>query len=101
MTQYIFVYGTLRLKSLRRELLGHETLSLPGRLNGFSTGSVILDGIEYPIITENPDSKETINGEYFAVDEQDLEKIDAYESYAYRRNKVELENGIVAWVYIK
>jgi gamma-glutamylcyclotransferase (GGCT)/AIG2-like uncharacterized protein YtfP len=101
MTNYIFVYGTLRLKSLRREILGHETLSVPARLKGFTTGSVLLDDIEYPIITKNPDSKETIEGEYFAVDEQDLEKLDAYESSAYRRIKVELENGIFALVYIK
>jgi gamma-glutamylcyclotransferase (GGCT)/AIG2-like uncharacterized protein YtfP len=101
MTQYVFAYGTLKLENLRQELLGYETPSFPGILKGFSMSSVILDHIEYPIIMENPDSCDIIEGEYFAVEEPDLKKLDIYESPAYRRIQVKLENGIAAWVYIQ
>jgi gamma-glutamylcyclotransferase (GGCT)/AIG2-like uncharacterized protein YtfP len=101
MTQYVFAYGTLRLEKIRNELLGYGTSSLPAQLKGFSMGSIILDNIKYPIIMENPDSYDIIEGEYFAVEELDLEKLDNYESAAYRRKVVTLENGIMAWVYIQ
>jgi gamma-glutamylcyclotransferase (GGCT)/AIG2-like uncharacterized protein YtfP len=101
MTQYIFVYGTLRLENIRRELLGHETLSTPGRLKGFSMDAILLDNIEYPIIWKNTASTEVIEGEYFEVNENDLKKLDVYESSAYKRILAELENHLFAWVYIQ
>jgi gamma-glutamylcyclotransferase (GGCT)/AIG2-like uncharacterized protein YtfP len=101
MKQIVFAYGTLKEKAIRKELLGYESESVPATLKGFSLGAIVLDNVEYPIIRENPSSDEIINGEYFVVNENDLEKLDAYESSAYRRILVKLENHQVAWVYIQ
>jgi gamma-glutamylcyclotransferase (GGCT)/AIG2-like uncharacterized protein YtfP len=99
MKQYVFAYGTLRIESVRRELLGYSLASYPAMLKGFSLSTIVLDNTEYPIIIETPDSQEVIEGEYFEVDQSDLKKLDDYESSAYRRIKVTLENQIVSWVY--
>jgi gamma-glutamylcyclotransferase (GGCT)/AIG2-like uncharacterized protein YtfP len=101
MKHSVFTYGTLRLKSVRKDLLGYETVSSPALLKGFSMKTITLDNIEYPIISENPESDEIIEGEYFAVEEEDLKKLDRYESKAYRRIKVKLENQEIVWVYIQ
>jgi gamma-glutamylcyclotransferase (GGCT)/AIG2-like uncharacterized protein YtfP len=99
MKQYVFAYGTLRKEAVRRELLGYSLVSYPALLTGFSLSTIVLENTEYPIIIENPESLEIIDGEYFEVGEKDLKKLDDYESAAYRRKKVTLENQIVAWVY--
>jgi gamma-glutamylcyclotransferase (GGCT)/AIG2-like uncharacterized protein YtfP len=101
MTQYVFAYGTLRLEKVRRELLGYSLPSSPTTIKGFYMDSIVIDDIKYPIIIEYPDSNEIIEGEYFEVEEKDLEKLDAYESSAYRRKEVTLNNKVVAWVYIQ
>jgi len=95
----VFVYGTLRDISVRKTVLGHHQSSITASLKGFIMSSIALDGISYPIIIEDPLSTEIIEGEYFEVDQTDLDNLDWYESTAYHRKEVELENGLKAWVY--
>jgi gamma-glutamylcyclotransferase (GGCT)/AIG2-like uncharacterized protein YtfP len=97
----VFVYGTLCDGSLRKTILGFNPFSKPARLKGFAMHSIILEGIEYPIIVEDPLSTEIIEGEYFEVDQIGLDNLDWYESSAYQRKEVDLENGIRAWVYFQ
>jgi gamma-glutamylcyclotransferase (GGCT)/AIG2-like uncharacterized protein YtfP len=101
MAQYIFAYGTLRDEQTRRELLGYNPCSLSATIKGFRMDSISIDGTMYPVIIEDADSNEIITGEYFEVEDMDLEKLDAYESSAYRRKKVKMDNEEIAWVYFK
>lgn len=101
MAQYIFVYGTLRDEQTRIELLGYNPCSTCATIKGYRTDSISIDGIKYPIIIEDADSNEIITGEYFEVEDMDLEKLDAYESSAYRRKEVTMDNEEIAWVYFK
>jgi gamma-glutamylcyclotransferase (GGCT)/AIG2-like uncharacterized protein YtfP len=96
---YLFVYGTLKDPSIRKKILGYETQLIPASIKGFRRSTVMLSGVEYPILIEDPERKETIEGGYFELLEHDLEKLDAYESDAYRRDLYRLENGIMSWLY--
>lgn len=99
--QNIFVYGTLCDAEIRKTILDAEPDSRPAFLTGFRMSSINLNGVIYPIISEDPLSREVIKGEYFAVNDDDLKKLDEYESDAYRRKLVVLENLVSAWVYYK
>ena len=101
MAQYIFAYGTLRDGQTRRELLGYNPYSTCATIKGFRMDSISIDGTTYPVIIEDGDSNEIITGEYFEVEDKDLEKLDAYESSAYRRKEVTMDNEKIAWVYFK
>jgi gamma-glutamylcyclotransferase (GGCT)/AIG2-like uncharacterized protein YtfP len=101
MKSYLFVYGTLTDEKLRKEILGYDTKLYPCNLFGFKMSSIVLSGFEYPILIADPENFESIEGGYFELSETDLHKLDTYESDAYRRSLVKLENGIIAWVYHK
>jgi gamma-glutamylcyclotransferase (GGCT)/AIG2-like uncharacterized protein YtfP len=99
MKHIVFAYGTLRNKNVLKELLGRVPATYPSSLRGYRMDSILLGGIFYPIIMADPSSSELIKGEYFEVDELELEKLDIYESDAYRRIKIHLDENITAWVY--
>ncbi len=101
MKSCLFVYGTLLDEKIRNAILGYDTLLSPGILRGFRMSSVTLSGTGYPILMEDRESEEVVEGGYFELNEEGLQKMDAYESEAYRRKQVRLENGMLAWVYCK
>ena len=101
MKSYLFVYGTLKDPGTRKKILGRDTRLFVATIRGFHISRIELSGIEYPIMIEDTESKEVIEGGYFELTEYELMKLDAYESDSYRRKKVVLENGAPAWLYCK
>jgi len=99
MNCYVFAYGTLLDEEIRNYILGYKTTVLRAQLKGFRKSSILLAGVKYPAIKEDPDNNQTVDGAYFSINEKDLELIDQYESSAYSRIRVRLENGIQAWTY--
>jgi gamma-glutamylcyclotransferase (GGCT)/AIG2-like uncharacterized protein YtfP len=99
MSAFVFAYGTLLDKKMQQEILGRNPKTYPAFLSKFRLESITIDGQKYPIIIEDFSANELIKGEYFKVDEDDLKKLDAYETDAYRRVQVLLENGLLVWVY--
>ena len=99
MKSYLFVYGTLLDEKIRRAVLGRPAPLTPGKLQGFSMSSLTIDGTAYPVLVEDPSSNETIEGGYFEITDQELEKTDAYETSVYSRKQVLLKDGVKAWVY--
>jgi gamma-glutamylcyclotransferase (GGCT)/AIG2-like uncharacterized protein YtfP len=96
---YLFVYGTLLDSAIRSKILGRESELIAGTLRGFRLHTIRLDGTEYPALTEETDYQEFIDGAYFEVSDDDLQKLDAYETEAYRRKYVRLQHGTWVWVY--
>ncbi len=96
---YVFAYGTLLNENLKKAVLDYKTFPFSARLKGFKSSSIHLSGIQYSILIKDFQSTEIVEEGYFAILEKDLELIDQYESSAYIRTKVKLENGIEAWVY--
>jgi acyl-CoA thioesterase-1 len=99
MKSYLFVYGTLLDEKIRHAVLGRPALLSPGKIKGFSMSSLTIDGTAYPALVEDPSSNETIEGGYFEITDQELEKTDTYETSAYKRKQVVFDNGVRVWVY--
>lgn len=98
----VFIYGTLCDKNLRKEITGREVpVSFTGKLTGFELSSVFDDGHSYPIIIQNENSDQIINGDVIEVNDEELLLLDQYEGRLYRRVMVCLKNGLQAWSYIQ
>jgi gamma-glutamylcyclotransferase (GGCT)/AIG2-like uncharacterized protein YtfP len=98
----LFVYGTLRDTDIRRELTGKGYfVAASAMLQGFVMEQLNLDGETYPIIRFTGNPEDTIQGEVLDVDHNDLLAFDVYEGPEYTRERVKLENGMVAWTYCK
>ena len=98
MPETIFVYGTLKDKQVQRAVFGREVAGQPDSLEGYTESQIKLGRTLYPIIIPGDGS---IDGFAFEVSDNELKKIDKYETDAYKRTKVTLKSGRQAWVYQK
>ena len=101
MDHLIFAYGTLKDPRIRKEVTGRDIEAKEDIIAGFCMDKIILDCIEYPILTPCTTLKNSVQGVVFTVNDNELKDIDKYESDAYQRIKVRLTSGIDAWVYVK
>lgn len=97
MTEALFVYGTLMDPQIQRKVIGRTVPSRPDRLDGYKKETIQLGGGLFPIVRPAPDS--SVEGLLLIVTPAELERIDHYESDAYRRQKIRLAGGQLAWVY--
>lgn len=95
----LFVYGTLMDKKIRGTILGRMAEGVPDTLNGYVKSEISIKGEIYPLIVLNAGG--IIKGLVIEVTRDELRRIDEYETDAYKREKIILESGIPAWVYIK
>ena len=95
----IFSYGTLRDPEVQKSVIGRLVEGETDVLVGFKKSKITLQGKFYPIIVEEKDG--IIEGVVLLVTSEELERIDEYETSAYRREKVTLRSGKKAWVYQK
>ncbi len=99
MAEQIFVYGTLKLPVVQREVIGREVELLADTLKGYQTEPVVIDGTEYQTLVPHEDAE--IEGTIISVTRAELARIDAYEPDEYKRTSVTAKSGRVAWVYVK
>ncbi|MBN2610300.1 MAG: gamma-glutamylcyclotransferase [Bacteroidales bacterium] len=97
----VFAYGTLKNPEKRKSIILRETNIEEDFLTGFRVEMVKLNGIFYPAAIHEPLSRDKIRGATFMVSEAELEKLDVYESDAYKRIRVKLLSGKQSWLYIK
>lgn len=95
--QKIFTYGTLQDPEVQLRVLGRTVDGRPDKLQGFAISTIEIDGKTYPIAI--PDAASLLEGKILEVADDDLPKLDEYETEAYVRKKVRLESGEEAWVY--
>ncbi len=97
MNEKLFVYGTLRFPKYQKEAFGQTKKGEPGVLQGYKRGKRKVYGDNYPVIL--PTKNFSVRGLILTVTPTELKKCDAYEDKMYKRKKVKLKNGIMAWVY--
>ena len=106
---YLFSYGTMQLESVQRELFGRVLEGKPDRLPGYKVQMLeILDPAvtaisgkrHHPIVVHTGDPADKVAGTLMQVTAQDLERSDAYEVSDYKRAKLQLASGALAWVYV-
>jgi len=99
MVKVVFAYGTLRDPAVQTEVWGRVTPGRPDVLRGWRLSFIETDEGVYPLVIPDADSR--VAGELLTVTDEELAKIDAYETAAYRRERLVLESGSTAWVYVQ
>ena len=95
----LFVYGTLTTGETLKNVIGLDVPGKPATLDGYDgSKTVTIENESYPAAEKNTEC--SIQGLLVEVIPEELEKLDAWETDAYRRKEVELTNGIKAWIYL-
>lgn len=55
----------------------------------------------YPMVLQTHDLADQVEGKVYQLTESELKKADVYETAAYKRIKMPLRSGILAWVYME
>jgi len=95
----LFVYGTLKNPEIQKYVFGRIADMKPANLEGYKKSIIKISRNSYPIII--PYKKSSVKGFVISVSKKEIKLIDTYETNAYRRKKVMLKDGILAWVYMK
>lgn len=99
MANRLFTYGTLTDPKVQKRVWGRLTPGIADVLPGYRKSEIRIEGDVYPLIVA--DAARKVRGSVIEVTDEELRKIDEYESDAYRRVEVVLESGMPAWVYTK
>lgn len=94
----IFTYGTLQEPEVQIDTIGRTMDGKHDALSGYKKSSITIKNIVYPILIPG---NEKIDGIVYDVTDEELKKLDIFETTIYRRVEVTLESGTKAWVYIK
>ena len=96
----VFVYGTLTNYKTRKNILGRDVPGIPTTLDGYDDSKIItIENESYPTAEKNIEC--SIKGLLIELTPEEISKLDDYETDAYKREEVELTNGIKAWIYLK
>lgn len=98
MSDLMFVYGTLVSNVMRQAVLNHPVEAQKDSLRNYvKTPHTYFD--VYPTIKKEQGG--TVEGVVFPINWQDKACLDRYETEHYKRIKVKLESGKVAFAYIE
>lgn len=107
-TEALFSYGTLQLPAVQQATFGRpldgQADSLPGyrleMLRILDAAVVATSGLaSHPIAARTGDAADAVPGTLLLVTPAELAHADAYEVTDYRRDRVRLASGRLAWVY--
>jgi gamma-glutamylcyclotransferase (GGCT)/AIG2-like uncharacterized protein YtfP len=101
MTERLFVYGSLMDPEVRRAVLGRDVEVIPDSVRGYRLARIWYGKDTYPVVIEDRDCEEIIEGGVISVSKDDLAALDRYEGPFYRRDLVRLRSGKETWVYVK
>ena len=95
----LFVYGTLAIGETLKNILDRDVPGISATLDGYDGSKmVIIESESYPAAEKNIEC--SIQGLLIEVTSEELQKLDVYETDAYKRKEVELTSGKKAWVYL-
>jgi gamma-glutamylcyclotransferase (GGCT)/AIG2-like uncharacterized protein YtfP len=97
--QKVFVYGTLQQPEVQQSVIGRIVTTKPAKLAGYAKDTIVINGASYPIAV--PSDQASIDGLVLGIEDEELPKLDKYETDAYIRVKVRLESGQEAWTYCR
>lgn len=96
---YVFVYGTLQREDVQLSVLGRKLDTVSDKLRDYKQDEVIINGNKYPIAVNS--KRSLVEGSIIEVTDEELQKLDKYETPAYERVKVISDSGRQAFVYRK
>lgn len=108
-SELLFSYGTLQLEQVQLATFGRLLEGKPDDMPGFSLSMLKIDDPEvvatsgkthHPVVAWTGNQDDKVSGTVFAITPAELGHADDYEVASYRRDKVALASGAVAWVYV-
>jgi gamma-glutamylcyclotransferase (GGCT)/AIG2-like uncharacterized protein YtfP len=108
-TEPLFSYGTLQYPDVQREQFGRLLSGSSDALTGFEKRRIAITDPEvvrnsgethHPVLTPSDDTSHRIDGTLYWITKSELEAADLYEAGEYERQRVALESGKEAWVYV-
>lgn len=108
MKEYLFSYGTLQKEKVQIELFGQLLNGAKDILKGYKLASIEIKDESFlakdedkfqKTLIQSKDNADVIEGAVFEISEAALLWADKYEPDNYKRIKVVLESGKVAWIY--
>lgn len=108
-TEPLFSYGTLQCPDVQREQFGRLLAGSADALAGFRLGRIAITDPEvvrksgethHPVLVPSDDVSHSIDGTLYWITKDELAAADIYEAAGYERQRVTLESGEDAWVYV-
>ena len=109
-SEALFSYGTLQREAIQVATFGRKLEGKPDVLTGFRLGQVEIQDREAAAVSGETHYRnleptgavsDAVEGTVFLLTTEELERSDEYEADAdYRRIRVELKSGTMAWVYL-
>lgn len=108
-SEHLFSYGTLQLEPVQLATFGRKLDGREDAMPGYSMTMLKIDDPEvvatsgkthHPVVAYTGQSGDRVTGTVFAITPEELQHADDYEVDAYRRDRVVLESGVAAWVYV-
>lgn len=95
--ELLFVYGTLQDPAVQERIIGRVVKGSPDTLEGFFKSQMSMPEGIYPLVI--PRHGYEVYGMLLEVTDEELRRMDVYETTAYRRVRVQLRSGRESWVY--
>lgn len=99
--EYLFVYGDLKKPEIQKNVIGRIAESSEDSIKGYELSQINIEGEIFPILVKSNSPRDFAFGLVLQVSEDELKKIDRFETDVYKRKKVVLNSGREAWVYVK
>src|ERR1044071_7003321 len=108
MKEYLFSYGTLQKEKVQMELFGRVLAGTADVLRGYKVSTIEITDEAFLSKGEGKyqdtliisAKNDMVAGTALEITNEELLTADKYEHSNYRRTKVTLESGKVAWTYI-
>lgn len=108
-SEKLFAYGTLRLEPVQVATFGRKLAGEADSMTGYTLRDLKIENpkvvatsgkTHHPAVffTGKPDDR--VQGVVFAITRNELQQVDDYEVGVYRRERVLLDSGKTAWVYV-
>ncbi len=97
----LFVYGLLKKPEIQKKVIGRIAENSEDSIKGYKLSQINTEGEIFPILIKSNSPRDFVIGEVLEVTQDELKKIDKFETDAYKRIQVFLSSGKDAWVYVK
>lgn len=95
--ELLFVYGTLQEPEVQQRIIGRVIEGKRDTLDGFFKSRMSMREGIYPLVI--PRHGSSVDGMVLEVTDEEMKRMDIYETSAYRRVRVPLRSGLETWVY--
>lgn len=103
--EQIFSYGTLRSKEIQMQVFNKLLTGKADQLTAYKLKDLKIEEefgmTDYFVAVPSENPADSIKGTVFTISNEDLTKADQFESNAYKRVRITLKSGTIAWIYIE